>query len=75
MPAKRQTLLFSATFNDEVRPSPPNSSDPSWWSCARNSVADNLTRSSTRWIRRAKADLLVHLIKRDNMGQDAGFCP
>ena len=75
MPAKRQTLLFSATFNDEVRRlSAEFLNDPVVVEvAARNSVADNLTQVLYPVDQARKADLLVHLIKRDNMGQTLVF--
>jgi ATP-dependent RNA helicase RhlE len=71
LPARRQTLLFSATFSDEVR----------WLAreflhepetvqvAARNSVADNLTQVLYPVDTARKADLLLHLIRRDGMDQ------
>jgi ATP-dependent RNA helicase RhlE len=75
MPAKRQTLLFSATFNDEVRRlSAEFLNDPVLVEvAARNSVADNLTQVLYPVDQARKADLLLHLIKRDNMGQTLVF--
>jgi ATP-dependent RNA helicase RhlE len=71
LPAKRQTLLFSATFNDEVRRlSGEFLHDPETVEVApRNSIADNLTQVLYPVDADLKADLLIHLIRRDAMDQ------
>jgi ATP-dependent RNA helicase RhlE len=71
MPAKRQTLLFSATFSEDIRRlageflNNPETVEVA----ARNSIADNLTQVLYPVDQERKADLLIHLIKRDQMDQ------
>jgi ATP-dependent RNA helicase RhlE len=71
MPAQRQTLLFSATFSDEIRRlageflKNPETVEVA----ARNSIADNLTQVLYPVDQDRKADLLIHLIQRDSMEQ------
>jgi len=71
IPAKRQTLLFSATFSDDIRQlageflTNPETVEVA----ARNSIADNLTQVLYPVDSERKADLLLHLIKRDQMEQ------
>jgi ATP-dependent RNA helicase RhlE len=71
MPAQRQTLLFSATFSDEIRRLAgeflrnPETVEVA----ARNSIADNLTQVLYPVDQDRKADLLIHLIRRDSMDQ------
>jgi ATP-dependent RNA helicase RhlE len=71
IPAKRQTLLFSATFSDEVRHLAKEflSNPETVQVAARNSIADNLTQVLYPVDQERKADLLLHLIQRDNMDQ------
>ena len=71
IPAKRQTLLFSATYNDEVRRLAGEFLDqPEMVEVApRNSIADNLTQVLYPVEADLKADLLIHLIRRDAMDQ------
>jgi ATP-dependent RNA helicase RhlE len=71
MPAKRQTLLFSATFSDEIRRLAAEFlHDPETVEvAARNSIADNLTQVLYPVDADRKADLLIHLIQRDHMEQ------
>lgn len=71
IPARRQTLLFSATFSDDVRRLAREFlTDPAVVEVApRNSVADNLTEVLYPVHPDAKADLLIHLIRRDAMEQ------
>ena len=71
IPAKRQTLLFSATFSDEVRRLAGEFLDnpETVQVAARNSIADNLTQVLYPVDQERKADLLLHLIQRDNMDQ------
>ncbi len=71
IPANRQTLLFSATFSDDVRRLAGEfQRDPEIIEvAARNSVADNLTQVLYPVDQHRKADLLIHLIKRDSMEQ------
>ena len=71
IPAQRQTLMFSATFSDEIRRLAgeflrnPETVEVA----ARNSIADNLTQVLYPVDQDRKADLLIHLIKRDSMEQ------
>ena len=71
IPASRQTLLFSATFSDEVRRMAKEfQRDPEIVEvAARNSIADNLTQVLYPVDQSRKADLLLHLIQRDKMEQ------
>jgi len=71
LPEKRQTLLFSATFSDEVRRMAREfQNDPEIIEvAARNSIADNLTQVLYPVDQNRKADLLIHLIRRDSMEQ------
>jgi ATP-dependent RNA helicase RhlE len=71
LPARRQTLLFSATFSDEVRRLAGEFlHEPETVQVApRNSVADNLTQVLYPVDTARKADLLLHLIRRDGMDQ------
>ncbi len=71
IPAKRQTLLFSATFSDDVRKLAGEfQTDPETVEVApRNSIADNLTQVLYPVDQSRKADLLIHLIQRDSMEQ------
>lgn len=71
MPAKRQTLLFSATFSTEIRKLAGEFlTDPEFVEVApRNSIADNLTQVLYPVDQERKADLLLHLIQRDKMEQ------
>ena len=71
IPAQRQTLMFSATFSDEIRRLAgeflrnPETVEVA----ARNSIADNLTQVLYPVDQDRKADLLIHLIRRDSMEQ------
>jgi ATP-dependent RNA helicase RhlE len=71
MPTQRQTLMFSATFSDEIRRLAKEfQQDPAIVEvAARNSVADNLTQVLYPVDDDRKADLLLHLILRDKMEQ------
>jgi ATP-dependent RNA helicase RhlE len=71
IPAKRQTLLFSATFSDEIRRMAGEflTNPETVEVAARNSIADNLTQVLYPVDAERKADLLLHLIKRDQMEQ------
>jgi ATP-dependent RNA helicase RhlE len=71
IPAKRQTLLFSATFSNEIRSlageflNNPETVEVA----ARNTLAENLTQVLYPVDSERKADLLLHLIQRDSMDQ------
>jgi ATP-dependent RNA helicase RhlE len=71
LPASRQTLLFSATFSDDVRRLAREFlRDPETVDVApRFSVADNLTEILYPVDADRKADLLIHLLRRDRMEQ------
>jgi ATP-dependent RNA helicase RhlE len=71
LPAQRQTLLFSATFSDDVRRMAKEfQHSPEIVEVApRNSIADNLTQVLYPVDEDRKADLLIHLIQRDSMEQ------
>ena len=71
LPSRRQTLLFSATFSDDVRRMAKEfQTDPEIIEvAARNSIADNLTQVLYPVDQNRKADLLIHLIQRDSMEQ------
>ncbi len=75
LPASRQTLLFSATFSDEIRRLAREFlTDPETVEVARrNSIADNLTQVLYPVDQERKADLLIHLIQRDGMDQTLVF--
>jgi ATP-dependent RNA helicase RhlE len=71
IPSRRQTLLFSATYSDEIRRLVgeflvnPETVEVA----ARNSVAENVTQVLYPVDSARKADLLIHLIRRDQMDQ------
>jgi ATP-dependent RNA helicase RhlE len=71
IPGKRQTLLFSATFSDDIRRLAGEflTNAQTVEVAARNSIADNLTQVLYPVDAERKADLLIHLIKRDQMEQ------
>ena len=71
MPTQRQTLMFSATFSDDIRRlSGEFLRNPETVEvAARNSIADNLTQVLYPVDQDRKADLLIHLIQRDKMEQ------
>jgi ATP-dependent RNA helicase RhlE len=71
LPAVRQTLLFSATFSDDIRRLAGEfQTDPQTVEvAARNSLAENLTQVLYPVDDSRKADLLLHLIQRDSMEQ------
>ena len=71
LPARRQNLLFSATFSDEIRRlageflSHPATIEVA----ARNTAAEGVEQVLYPVDRDAKEDLLIHLIRRDRMAQ------
>ena len=71
LPARRQTLMFSATYSDDIRKLAAEFlHDPETVEvAARNSIADNLTQVVYPVHAERKADLLIHLIRRDEMAQ------
>jgi ATP-dependent RNA helicase RhlE len=71
LPARRQNLLFSATFSDEIRRLAQEFlRDPATVEVsARNIVADSVEQILYPVDRDRKEDLLIHLIRRDRMEQ------
>ena len=76
LPAKRQTLLFSATYSDEIRKLAAQ------WLCdpvqvevaPRNAVTDTVTHTVFKVDSRAKRDALVQLLQQRDMKQVLVFC-
>jgi ATP-dependent RNA helicase RhlE len=71
LPKGRQTLLFSATFSDAIRKLAREfQTDPEIVQvAARNATADNLTQVLYPVDIDRKADLLLHLVRRDGIEQ------
>jgi ATP-dependent RNA helicase RhlE len=71
LPVRRQNLLFSATFSDEIRRLAQEFlHDPATVEvAARNIVADSVEQILYPVDRDRKEDLLIHLIRRDRMEQ------
>jgi ATP-dependent RNA helicase RhlE len=71
LPRGRQTLLFSATFSDAIRKLAREfQTDPEIVQvAARNATADNVTHVLYPVDADRKADLLLHLVRRDRMEQ------
>jgi ATP-dependent RNA helicase RhlE len=71
LPARRQTLLFSATFSTEIRRLAGEFlRDPETVEvAARNTVPENLSQVLYPVDANLKADLLLHLLRRDRMDQ------
>jgi len=71
LPKGRQTLLFSATFSDAIRKLAREfQTDPELIQvAARNATADNLTQVLYPVDIDRKADLLIHLVRRDGIEQ------
>ena len=71
LPKGRQTLLFSATFSDAIRKLAREfQTDPEIVQvAARNATADNLTQVLYPVDIDRKADLLIHLVRRDDIQQ------
>ncbi len=71
LPRGRQTLMFSATFSDAIRKLAREfQTDPEIVQVApRNATADNLTQVLYPVDADRKADLLIHLVKRDGIKQ------
>jgi ATP-dependent RNA helicase RhlE len=71
LPARRQNLLFSATFSDEIRRlSQEFLRDPATVEvAARNTAAEGVEQVLYPVDRDRKEDLLIHLIRRDRMEQ------
>ncbi len=71
LPAKRQNLLFSATFSDEIRRLAQEFlNDPETVEvAARNIAAEGVSHIVYPVDRDRKEDLLIHLVRRDRMEQ------
>ncbi len=71
LPARRQNLLFSATFSEEIRRLAQEFlTDPATVDiAARNTAAEGVEQVLYPVDRERKEDLLIHLIKRDKMEQ------
>ncbi len=71
LPRARQTLLFSATFSDAIRKLAREfQTNPEIVQVApRNATADNLTQVLYPVDAERKADLLLHLVRRDGIEQ------
>ena len=71
LPAKRQNLLFSATFSDEIRRLAQEFlHDPETVEvAARNIAAEGVSQIVYPVDRDRKEDLLIHLVRRDRMEQ------
>ena len=71
LPARRQNLLFSATFSDEIRRLAQEFlRDPETVEvAARNTAAEGVEQVLYPVDRDRKEDLLIHLIRRDRMEQ------
>ncbi|MBS0212806.1 MAG: DEAD/DEAH box helicase [Proteobacteria bacterium] len=75
LPARRQTLLFSATFDDPIRALAAQfMRDPAEVQCApRNSVAATVTHRVHPVDSDRKRDLLIHLLAADSRRQTLVF--
>jgi ATP-dependent RNA helicase RhlE len=71
LPRRRQTLLFSATFSDAIRKLAREfQTDPEIVQVApRNATADNVEHVLYPVDMERKADLLLHLVRRDGIEQ------
>jgi len=71
LPRRRQTLLFSATFSDAIRKLAREfQTDPEIVQVApRNATADNVAQVLYPVDMARKADLLLHLVRRDGIDQ------
>ncbi len=76
IPGSRQTLLFSATFSDEIRKlSAQFLKDPATVEVARrNTAAESVTQWAHLIESKKKRDLLAHLVKSNNWEQVLVFC-
>ena len=76
LPAKRQSLLFSATYSDEIRGLAKQllTNPVSVEVARRNSVIETVTHLVYKVEGTAKRDLLTHLIKSRDMRQVLVFC-
>ncbi len=71
LPSRRQTLLFSATFSDEIRDLAKTLlKDPAMVQvAARNSTVDAVSQKAVLVDRGRKAELLAHLVKENQWFQ------
>ncbi|MCM2327313.1 MAG: DEAD/DEAH box helicase [Lysobacter sp.] len=76
IPGSRQTLLFSATFSDEIRKlSAQFLKDPATVEVARrNTPAESVTQWAHMVESKRKRELLAHLVKTNNWEQVLVFC-
>ncbi|HQY46767.1 MAG TPA: DEAD/DEAH box helicase [Usitatibacteraceae bacterium] len=76
IPGSRQTLLFSATFSDEIRKlSAQFLKDPQTVEVARrNTPAESVTQWAHMVESKRKRELLSHLVKSNNWEQVLVFC-
>ncbi|UCD68725.1 MAG: DEAD/DEAH box helicase [Betaproteobacteria bacterium] len=76
LPVKRQTLLFSATYSDEIRKLAGQwLRDPAQVEVApRNAVTESVTHTMYKVDSRAKRDALVRLLRDRDMKQVLVFC-
>lgn len=76
LPAKRQSLLFSATYSDDIRGLAKQflTNPVSVEVARRNSVIETVTHLVYKVEATAKRDLLTHLIKSRDMRQVLVFC-
>ena len=76
LPAKRQSLMFSATYSDEIRGLAKQllTSPVSIEVARRNSATETVTHLVYKVESAAKRDLLTHLIKSRDMRQVLVFC-
>ena len=76
IPGSRQTLLFSATFSDEIRKlSAQFLKDPLTVEVARrNTPAESVTQWAHFCESKRKRELLAHLVKSNNWDQVLVFC-
>ena len=76
IPGSRQTLLFSATFSDEIRKlSAQFLKDPLTVEVARrNTPAESVTQWAHFCESKRKRELLAHLVKTNNWDQVLVFC-
>ena len=73
--ARKQSLLFSATFSDEIKKLADSFlKDPVLVEVARNRTAESVTHLVHPVAREKKRELLVHLIKSRDMRQVLVFC-
>jgi ATP-dependent RNA helicase RhlE len=76
LPAKRQSLLFSATYSEEIRGLAKQllSNPVSVEVARRNAVTETVTHLVYRTDSASKRDLLTHLIRSRDMRQVLVFC-